>query len=89
MYSKSTDDIAQTLMHMQERARIDCKFDQYAMARRMAEFMANDRRFDGIANKEAFAREAMDARSHGRQLDLTERVGSGANTTSGYIMRKV
>jgi hypothetical protein len=89
VFGKTTDDIAQTLMHMQDEARITCKHDQYAMVRAMAEMMSNDRRFDSIPDKQALAREAMDCRSHGRQLDLTGRMTSGANAPVGYVSRSV
>jgi hypothetical protein len=74
MFGKTTDDIAQTLMHMQDEARTACRHDQYAMVKRMAEWMAQDRRFDSIPDKQALAREAVDCRSHGRELDLSGRL---------------
>jgi len=89
MFGRTTDQLAATLMAFQDQARIECRHDQYKMPRKMAEYMAQDRRFDSIADKEQLAREAIDARLHGRELDLTKRIGSNANTTSGYIVRNV
>jgi hypothetical protein len=89
MFGRTTDDLAQTLMHMQDEARISCKHDQYAMVKAMAEMMRNDRRLDSISDKEALAREAMQCRQSGRQLDLTPRLKSGATSTPGYISRNV
>jgi hypothetical protein len=78
MFGRTTNDIAATLMSMHDAARVECKHDQYAMARQMAQWMADDRRFDSVPDKEALAREAMDCRSHGRTLDLSGRMQSGA-----------
>jgi hypothetical protein len=73
MFGRTTDDIAATLTRMHDQAREQCKYNQPAMARQMAEWLATDRRFDGIKNKEQFAFEVMDARQHGREIDLTPR----------------
>ncbi len=89
MFGKTTDDISEVLMRMQDEARIACRHDQRAMALKMADWMANDRRFDGIRDKAAFAREAMDARSHGRMIDLTTRERSNATGPVGYVSRNV
>lgn len=71
MFGRTTTDIAATLQAMQDRARVECKHNQTAMAQKMAQWMSDDRRFDSIPDKVKLAREAMDARSHGRRLDLT------------------
>ena len=89
MYGRTTKDVAATLQHMQEEARTVCRNNQGQMAKQMATWMAQDRRFDGVPDKERLARDAMDARSHGRVLDLTPRMTSGANSTPGYISRNV
>jgi hypothetical protein len=87
MFGRNTDDIARTLTQMQNQARIECRHNQTAMAKQMAAWMADDRRFDSIENKEAFALDAMDARSHGRELDLTQRVtlGDTAHARTAHI----
>jgi hypothetical protein len=82
MYGKSTEDIAQVLTSMQEEARIVCRYNQTEMAQQMAEWMANDRRFDGIKDKHALAVDVMDARQHGRQIDLTPRYRLDPEPTS-------
>jgi hypothetical protein len=89
MFGRNTDHIAATLMAMHDAARIECRHNQGEMAKRMAEWMADDRRFDSIPDKVKLAFEAMDCRSHGRQLDLTRRMTSGATAPAGYVMRSV
>lgn len=73
MWGKTTDDIAETLMQMQTEAQTVCRFNQTEMAKTMARWMGQDRRFDGVPDKEALARDAMDAQAHGRVLDITPR----------------
>ena len=89
MFGKTTNDISETLMKMHDEARIDCKHNQAAIAQRMAEWMGSDRRFDSFPDKVKLARDAMDARTHGRVLNLTEPVRSGANSYVGYTVRQV
>jgi hypothetical protein len=89
MFGKTTDDLAQTLMHMQDEARIACRHDTYKMVGAMAAMMANDRRFDFCNDKSALARDAMDCRRSGRELDLTRRLGSGATGPARYISKNV
>jgi hypothetical protein len=88
MFEKNTKDLARTINLMQDEARLKCRHDQPAMARQMAQWMASDRRFDSIGDKEQLAREAMDARLHGRALNLTEPVTIASGAT-GYIVRSV
>ncbi|WP_426418476.1 hypothetical protein [Bradyrhizobium genosp. A] len=89
MFGRTTNDISETLMKMHDEARIVCKHNQTEIARRMAEWMTEDRRFDFIPDKTKLAREAMDARAHGRVLNLTEPVRSNANSCVGYVVRQV
>ncbi len=88
MFGRSTNDISEVLMRMQDEARVVCKHNQSQMARQMAEWMSNDRRFDNIPDKHRLARDAMDARSHGRVLDMTPQQQSNANTYFGHIVRQ-
>jgi hypothetical protein len=73
MFGRTTEDVAATLTRMHNQAREECRYNQPEIARRMAEWMQTDRRFDSIKDKEAFAYEVMDARQHGREIDLTPR----------------
>ena len=70
MFRKNTADISATLMKMHDQARVVCNHNHTQMARQMAEWMAQDRRFDHIQDKVAFAADAMDARSHGRTINV-------------------
>jgi hypothetical protein len=90
MFGKTTDDIAATLMAMHDRARIECRHNQYAMAEKMASWMAQDRRFDSVTNKIGLANDAMDARSHGRELNLSGqlRVDTAGAATAPVIGRR-
>jgi hypothetical protein len=89
MFGRKTSDIEQTLMAMHDQARVECKFNQYAMAKQIAAWLSEDRRFDAIRDKERFAADMMDARRSGRELDLTKRMGTGATGPVGYISRSV
>ena len=89
MFGRNTDHLAETLTRMHDEARLECKFNHAAMARKMAEWMAQDRRFDGIADKEKLAAEVFECRRSGRQLDLTPRLKSGATSTPGYVSRNI
>ena len=89
MFGRTTNDIATTLMQMQDEARTVCRHNQGAMVKQMASWMADDRRFDSIADKEALAREAMDARSHGRTLNLTKPYKPNTSGPVGYTSRQV
>ncbi len=89
MFGKTSNDISATLMAMHDQARVACKHNQTAIAQRMAEWMSQDRRFDEFKDKQKLARNAMDARSHGRVLDLVEPVRSNANSPVGYVVRQV
>ena len=73
MFGRNTDDIARTLSLMLEQARSECRYDQGAMTRQVAEWMSQDRRFDSVPDKRKLAADALDAQQHGRQLDLTPR----------------
>ena len=48
MFGKSTDDVAATLRAMHDRARIECRYDRNQIVEKMAGWLANDRRFDGM-----------------------------------------
>jgi hypothetical protein len=89
MFGPTSRDVEQWLMMAHDAARTECKFNQYEMARKMAVWIGQDRRFDGIKEKQAFAREVMDCRRSGRELDLTKRMGTGATGPAGYISRNV
>ncbi len=89
MFGRDTEAISALLTRMHDQAREQCRYNQPLMAKTMAQWMADDRRFDSIADKERFANEVMDCRQHGRQLDLTQRMGSGANAPVGYVHRRV
>ena len=89
MFGKTTKDIAATLQAMHDQARVECRHNQGAIVTKMAEWIALDRRFDSIPNKTKLAREAIDARMHGRQLNLTEPQLSGANSYLGHVVRQV
>jgi hypothetical protein len=71
MFDKSDEDLSKTLNQMQDAAYRKCNCNQTAMIDKMASWLAQDRRFDAFADKKALAREALDARSHGRYLDLS------------------
>ncbi len=87
MFGRTTDDLAEVLMRMQDEARVACKHDQYAIAHRMGDWLSQDRRFDSIKDKVGLAREAMACRASGRQLDLTQRMKSGATSSPGYVAK--
>jgi hypothetical protein len=89
MFGRTTDDIARTLMQMHDQARVQCRFDQNQIADKMASWMALDRRFDSIHDKAALAREAMNCRASGKELDLSGRLridtqGAGGAPISGW-----
>jgi hypothetical protein len=89
MFGKTTDDMAQMLMAMQDEARIICRHDQYRMVKVMEEMMARNRLFDSIPDKQALAKESMDCRRSGRELDLTGRMrlDSAGGQTAGITGR--
>jgi hypothetical protein len=70
MFGKSRRDIEATLTQMIKDARTECKHDQYAMVRQIGEWIANDRRFDKVRDKQGFASEAMKSRSNGGHLRI-------------------
>jgi hypothetical protein len=74
MYGRTSRDIEETLTQMIREARIIAKHDQYQMPTLVARWMSEDRRFDSIKDKVALAQEAMDCKSHGRELDLSSRL---------------
>ena len=90
MFGNTTNDISATLMAMHDRARLECNYNQYAIAPKMASWMNNDRRFDAFPDKLRLANEAMDARSHGRELDLSGRlrIDTAGAQTSPMIPRR-
>ena len=67
MFGQEQKQMARTLDAMIEQARADCRYNQGEMVKRMAEWIANDRRFAGM-NPQGLASEALDARQHGRQI---------------------
>lgn len=88
MFGRTTNDLSEFLMRAEDEARVRCRHDREAMARTMASWLEQDRRFDGM-DRLKLAKEAMDARSHGRILNLTEPVTSGAMSMPGYAVRNV
>jgi hypothetical protein len=89
MFSNKSTDVEQWLMAAHDAVRVECRFDQRAMARKMAEYLGQDRRFDGIADKEKFATEVFECRRSGRELDLSKRmrIDSAGGQTAGIIGR--
>jgi hypothetical protein len=83
MFGRTTDDIARTLTQMIEEARVACRHNQNEMARTIGGWLGQDRRFDGVGDKVSFAADAMDAKSHGRQIDLTEQRVTVGDTAYG------
>jgi hypothetical protein len=89
MFGTKSTDVEQWLMAAHDQARQECRFNQDAIAKKMGEWIGQDRRFDGIKDKVGFAREVMSCRQSGRTLDLSPRLKSGATSTAGYISRNV
>jgi hypothetical protein len=89
MFGRRSTDIELTLTAMLDQARVECRSDQYAMVRKVGEWLREDRRFDSIADKEGLAKEALSCRQSGRTLDLSPRLKSGATSSPGYISRNV
>jgi hypothetical protein len=79
MFGRTTNDIGRTLDAMIDEAKVVCRYDQAAIAKQVARYMGADRRFDSVTDKEKLARDAYDARVHGRTLDLTPRVVLDSN----------
>jgi hypothetical protein len=89
MFNANTKDAARTLDQMIAQAREECRFNTGAMAEKIGGWLSQDRRFDHIPDKVALAREAMDARSHGRTLNLTDPYRPSATGQFGVIHRRV
>lgn len=70
MFTKSKGDIARTMDTMCELARPAVNYDQSKAAQQVAEWMSNDRRFDHVPDKLAAAKSYMDARAHGRAINI-------------------
>jgi hypothetical protein len=71
MFNKTDNDITRTLTLMIDRSIDECKYNQDAAKRLTAKWIAQDRRFDGY-DPNAVAREAFDAKTHGRRMELTK-----------------
>ena len=69
MFGKTNNDIARTLSVMTEQAIQDCRFNQTEAVRKVAEFVKQDRRFDGY-DPNFVAKRAFESRQTGRQLRL-------------------
>jgi len=69
MFQKSQNDITRTLYKMIDESIENCRFNQDAAQKKMAEWIAQDRRFDAY-DPSYVAREAFDSRRTGRQLQL-------------------
>ena len=72
MFGRTDRDIVRTLSAMQDRAMVECRYNQTAAIKLMGEWMRDDRRFDEYPDKEKVAREQIDARAHGRVPNLRE-----------------
>ena len=83
MFTKSDNDIAMTLQMMINRSIDECRFDQYAAVKKTAEWIRQDRRFDNFGmDADAIAKEAFDAKSHGRQMHIGTRSIQGSDRRS-------
>jgi hypothetical protein len=82
MFNKSHNDIVRTLGTMIRSATEECRFNEPAAIEKVAEWVKQDRRFDQY-DPRYVAREAFDAKNHGRtlQLDRPYKTNSGAGTS--------
>jgi hypothetical protein len=89
MFGTKTSDVEQWLMAAHDQARTECRFNQDEIAKKMGQWIGRDRRFDGIRDKEGFAREVMSCRQSGRELDLSKRmrIDSMGGQTAGITGR--
>jgi hypothetical protein len=74
MFRNTPDDIAATLTNMVDTSHIVCRHNQAEMIKMMGEWIANDRRFDQVRDKQALAADILDAKSHGRLLRIEARM---------------
>lgn len=82
MFTNKKEDLTQTLGLMINKSMEECRFNQSAAVEKVAQWVSQDRRFDNY-DPGYVAREAFDARSHGRslQLDKPYQTNSGAGTS--------
>lgn len=82
MFNKTERDIARTLGTMMDRSIDECNYNQPAAIRKTAEWIRQDRRFDGL-DAAAVAKEAFDAKQHGRTIQLNKpiRTNTGGGTS--------
>lgn len=71
MFSKSQNDISRTLDLMIDRSIDEAKYNQEAAKKLMAGWVKQDRRFDGY-DPDYVAKEAFDAKTHGRRMSLDQ-----------------
>jgi hypothetical protein len=71
MFDHEQKDLAATLAQMERLAREKSNFNQTAAREKMAEWIAQDRRFDGLDPEKLVAR-VQDCRSRGAVFDITD-----------------
>lgn len=71
MFNKTDNDITRTLVTMIDRSIDECKYNQGAAIKKTAEWIRQDRRFDGH-DAAAVAKEAFDCKQHGRRFELNK-----------------
>jgi len=71
MFGKGPHDLAATLSEMEYRARQAVNFNQTEAAQKMAEWLAQDRRFDSF-DKGRLIERVRDCKYRGAVLDLTD-----------------
>jgi hypothetical protein len=89
MFGTKTTDVERWLTAARDQARTECRFNQDEIAKKMGQWIGQDRRFDGIRDKEAFAREVMSCRQSGKELDLSKRlrIDTVGGQTAGITSR--
>lgn len=89
MFGNDTKNAARAIDQMIIQARGECRYNQTAMAEKIAGWLSQDRRFDHVPDKLKLAREAMDARAHGRILNLSEPERPQGSGQFGIVHRRV
>jgi hypothetical protein len=69
MFNKTPRDLVRTLDMMRDRSIEECRYNETAAIKQTAQWLKNDRRYDGY-DADALAKEAFDAKNHGRQMNL-------------------
>jgi hypothetical protein len=71
MFNKTDNDLTRTLVMMIDRSIDECRSNQTEAVKKTAQWIAQDRRFDSY-DPHAVAREAFDAKLHGRRMELNK-----------------